>query len=342
METQANAPAPAQGQEPVHRVHEEEAMLNRFTNFVRENPDNDPHVGTDLERKAPEPEEKPEEAKSEDKAEEKSEEAPSETVEFDEETPIFDIEYKTDNGKEAKKLSLKELREGWMAKQDYHRNIQKVKAQEAQLQEQVRAAELQASQKVAQELEKYKQLVIKTAAPELVGVDLNKIAMEDPARAQQLFFKQLQLNQVLQGIEAEQRAASEKVNQERQNLLRQAVENSRQTLQNDIKGWNDELYGSVLKAVTQEYGIPAEEVSQVVDARVIKVFHDAYQYRQLQKAKPSVEKKVVAVPKVVKPGSAEKPSPVAEAVDKARERLKKTGDWRDAAEWYLAKNKKKA
>ena len=332
METQAEAPASAQVQQPVHPIHEEEALIGRLTKFVQDTPDNDPHAGTDLAAKEDAT------AKAEAPAEEAKEPDESQ-IEIDEDTPIFDLEYKTDNGKEQKKLSLKELREGWLAKQDYHRNIQKVKAQEAQLQEQVRTAELQAQQKYVQELDKYKQLVVKTAAPELAGIDLNKIAAEDPARAQQLFFKQIQLNQVLQGIEAEQRQAVEKLNTERQAALTKQIEESRAALSSDIKGWSDELYGSVLKTVTQEYGLPAGDVAQVVDARLIKVFHDAHQYRQLQKAKPEIEKKVVTVPKVVKPGSAEKPSPAAEAVEEARKRVKKTGDWRDAAEWYLATNK---
>lgn len=334
METQANAPAPAQEQTPVHPIHEEEALIGRLTKFVQDTPDNDPHAGTDLEAPKEDAPEKPAEAPAEDPPE--SDES---KVEIDEDTPIFDLEYKTENGKEQKKLSLKELREGWLAKQDYHRNIQRVKAQEAQLQEQVRNAELQAQQKYVQELDKYKQLVVKTAAPELAGIDLNKIAAEDPARAQQLFFKQIQLNQILQGIEAEQRQAVEKLNNERQAALAKQIEESRTVLSSDIKGWNDELYGNVLKTVTQEYGLPAGDVAQVVDARLIKVFHDAHQYRQLQKAKPAIEKKVVTVPKVVRPGSAEKPSPAAEAVEEARKRVKKTGDWRDAAEWYLATKK---
>ena len=331
METQAQEQAPAQAQEPVHRVHEEEALIGRLTKFVSENPDNDPHKGTDME--AP---------PAEEKAAEKTEAPEAETVEFDEETPIFDIEYKTENGKESKKLSLKEMREGWMAKQDYHRNIQKVKAQEAQLNQKVQEAALQEQQKYAQEIEKHKQFLLKVAAPELQGVDLNKLAQTDPAEAQRIFFKQIQLNQALQAIDHEQRQVQEKFVSAQKQALAKAVEESRQTLSSDIKGWSDEMYGTVLKGVSQEYGIPAEEVAQVVDARVIKVFHDAFQYRQLQKAKPEIEKKVVAVPKVVKPGSADKPNPAAEAVEDARKRVKKSGDWRDAAEWYLQQQEQKS
>src|SRR5688500_6477649 len=94
METQANAPAPAQAQTPVHPIHEETATLNALTQWVSETPDNDPHKGTDLEaRQAPQTDAKPE-AK-----EEKQDEKQEEVIEFDDDTPFFELEY---NGKKEK------------------------------------------------------------------------------------------------------------------------------------------------------------------------------------------------------------------------------------------------
>src|SRR4051812_28229629 len=125
METQATTPAAAQVSEPVHPIHEETAILDRLVKNQQSAPENDPHSGTDLEAPAtqqapaqeatPEPPEPPE-------------------VEFDEDTPVFDIGLKDDKG-QPKKLSFQELREGYLAKQDYHRNIQKVKAEEKSYQE---------------------------------------------------------------------------------------------------------------------------------------------------------------------------------------------------------------
>src|SRR5688500_9013676 len=96
---QAEGPAQAQVQTPVeHPIHAETAMHERLTKLVSETPDNDPHEGTDLEApKAPgkpEAEAKPEEA-------EKPEGEAEQTLEFDEETPFFELDY---NG-EKKKLS---------------------------------------------------------------------------------------------------------------------------------------------------------------------------------------------------------------------------------------------
>jgi hypothetical protein len=330
METQAAAPAPAQVQTPVHAIEQEASDLAALTRYVEEHPDNDPDHPEDSSTP------RGEDGQPTEKAAETPTEEPAETIEWDEESPVFEIEYKTDSGKEQKKLSLKELREGYLAKQDYHRNIQKVKAQEAELANKAKEAQLAAQQEYIQRLEVQKQTVLKTVAPELQGVDLNKLAMEDPAEAQRLFFRQIQVNQTLQSIEQEQRQAAEKLQAERQSQFQQAAKQAWETLTAEVPGWNEETYNGLLKFAKDDYGFDA---TQVVDARLLKALHDAKQYRSLQKAKPEVAKRVVAVPKVVKPGSAEKPNPAKDAAEKSFERLKKTGRGEDFMSWYLQKQK---
>jgi hypothetical protein len=328
-QTQANAPAPAQAQTPVHPIHEETATLNALTQWVSETPDNDPHAGTDLEApKAP----PAEEAKAAEKPAEEAKE--EETIEFDEETPFFELEY---NGKKEK-LSAKQIREGYLAKQDYHRNIQKVKAEESQLQERVRAETLKAQQEYVQRLEIHKQAVSKLAGVKSMQ-DIEQLAKEDPAAAQQEFLRLISVNQTMQQIEAEQRQAAQNLQVQQQAALQAAIQKSRETLEGDIKGFA-EVYPKVLETVSKDYGFEPKDVAQVYDSRLIKVFHDAYQYRQLQQAKPEVSKRVVSVPKVVKPGSGEKPNPAKERADEAEQRLKKTGRLDDAVAVYLSRQKK--
>ena len=334
---QAEGPANAQVQTPVHPIHEETATHNALTKWVSENPDNDPHAGTDMEERR-EPVEAP--ATPEAPQEATQEEAPAETVEFDEDTPVFEVTDLEDKTKTVK-VSLKQLREERMMKADYHRNIQKVKQQEAQVAERVKSESLKAQQQYLQQLETHKQLVLKTVAPELQNVDLNKLAETDPTEAQRIFFRQIQVNQTIQQIESEQRQAFEKLQTEQKAAIEQAKVASRETLETNIKGWNEELYGKVLGTVAKDYGFKNEEVEPVVDARLIQVFHDAYQFRQLQKAKPEISKKVVAVPKVVKPGSAQSQNSSSNTADEAANRLKKTGDGEDFVQWYLAQQKQK-
>jgi hypothetical protein len=334
MSTQAQGPAPAQVQQPVHPVHEETAIHERLTKIVSETPENDPHEGTDLE--SPKAEVKAEEPKAEAKAEEKPE-AEGEKYEFDEDAPVFEMP-DLEDPKKTVKASLKELREQRMMKADYHRSIQKVKAQEAELSTKAQQAEQKALQEYAQRLEHHKQAVQRLAGVKTMP-EIDALSRQDPAAAQQEFLRLISVNQTMQAIETEQRAAVEKHQQAVRVAHAQAIEKSRQTLESDIPNWNAELYTKVLGGVAKDYGFQNTEVEPVVDARLIKVFHDAYQYKQLQKAKPEISRKVVAVPKVVKPGSAEKPNTSTTAVDEAATRLKKSGKGEDFVEYYMALQK---
>ena len=335
METQATGPAQAQVQQPAHPVHEETATLNALTQWVQQTPDNDPHQGTDMEAPKAPTQEVP---ATQEAQEQKPETEQEEVVEFDEETPFFELEY---NG-EKQKLSAKQIREGYLAKQDYHRNIQKVKAEQAEIQQKVQQAELQAIQQYTQRLELHQQAVQRLAGVKPMA-EIEALAKQDPAAAQQEFLRLINVNQTLQALEAEKQAALGKQQQAIQAARAQAIEKAKQTLESDVPNWNVELYGKVLAGVAKDYGFQNSEVEPVVDARLIKVFHDAYQYRQLQKAKPEISKKVVAVPKVVKPGSAEKTNPAKEDAERSYERLKKTGRMEDAVAAYLSRqnNKKK-
>ena len=332
--TQASGQAPAQVQTQVqHPIHEEEATHAALTKWVSENPDNDPHEGTDLELRK-----EPVEAPKEETLAEAPKEEEVEKIEFDEETPIFDVELKTESGKEAKKLSLKEMRDGYLRMQDYHRNIQKVKAQEAELSTKAQQAEMKALQEYAQRLETHKQAVTRLAGVKTMP-EIEALSRQDPAAAQQEFLKLISVNQTMQAIEAEQRGAAEKHQQAVRQAHAQIIEKSRQTLESDIPNWNADLYTKVLGGVAKDYGFQNSEVEPVVDARLIKVFHDAYQYRQLQKAKPDISKRVVAVPKVVKPGSAQSQNASSNEVQELEARLKKTGSGDDFVALYLAKQK---
>ena len=336
--SQATGPAQAQVQQPAHPIHEETATLNALTNWVSQHEDNDPHQGTDLELpKKPQAEVK-QEAKPETPEQQKGE--TEEQIEFDEETPFFELEYKTESGVEKKKLSAKELREGWLAKQDYHRNIQKVKQAEAEIQQRAQQAELQAVQQYVQKLELHQQAIQKLAGVKSMQ-EIESLSREDPAAAQQEFLRLINVNQTMQALEAEKQQALTKQQQAIQTARQRAIEYARQTLESKVPNWSPELYSKVLGDVSKDYGFKKEEVEQVIDPRLVEVFHDAYQYRQLQKAKPEISKKVVAVPKVVKPGSGEKPNPAKEQADEAYSRLKKTGKMVDAVEAYLSMQKQK-
>jgi hypothetical protein len=168
--------------------------------------------------------------------------------------------------------------------------------------------------------------------------EIEALSRQDPAAAQQEFLKLISVNQTIQAIEGEQRAVAEKQQHAMRAAHAQTVAKAKEILENDVPGWNAELYTKVLGGVAKDYGFQNQEVEPVVDPRLIKVFHDAYQYRQLQKAKPEISKKVVAVPKVVKPGSADKTN-TSSTSDEHAQRLRKSGRGEDFVAWYTAQQK---
>lgn len=82
--------------------------------------------------------------------------------------------------------------------------------------------------------------------------------------------------------------------------LQQQLAEGAQTLAKEIKNWSPELAKS-LKQNALDYGFSETELDQVYDPRMVKVLHDAYQWRQLQSKKPEVQKRVTQAPKSSKP-----------------------------------------
>jgi hypothetical protein len=85
-----------------------------------------------------------------------------------------------------------------------------------------------------------------------------------------------------------------------QTQLQQKLSEGARTLASEIKGWSPEL-AHALKSNGLEYGFSETELDQVYDPRMVKVLHDAYQWRQLQAKKPEVQKRVNLAPKSPKP-----------------------------------------
>lgn len=178
------------------------------------------------------------------------------------------------------------------------------------------------------QLEVYKQAALKMADPEVLSADLGKLAVEDPARAFQISLRRQELAQTLQAITNEQhKIAAQRQEEARANLQKQARQ-AVEVLQQEIPGYNNTVYGEILKYGVDQ-GFKPEEVSAITDATAIKVLWKAKQYDAL-KAKPVSGNRVTTVPKVAKPGTAEKPDANAEKLSEGMAKLKKSGRTEDA------------
>jgi len=267
---------------------------------------------------------KTEEAKPEtEAAEEKAEETPEEEAP---EPRKLKLKYK---GEELEKLEpevLELAQKGF----DYTQKMQQLAKEREEAQSKVKSEIETREKEYLTRLEAYKKYVEKVAGVE--SVDLNKLAAEDPSRAQQEFFKQLQFQQALQGIEAELRQAQQQRELQAKEVFNKQAREAVEKLQERVPGWNNDLYGKILKGAVDQYGFQQQEVNAITDHRAIEVLNDALKWREYQSAKPkTVEKRVAQVPKVQKPGTAEKPNPDADRLKDSMARLNKTGS-RDAAQ----------
>ena len=157
-------------------------------------------------------------------------------------------------------------------------------------------------------------------------IDWQALVDQDPAQA-------TKLNLAYQGLQRKAGAMYRELQQaeaQRQQHLSQhqqsLVEAGQRELAKRIPKWS----GEVAKGVSEtalSYGFTQEELSKILDPRIVHAMHDAMQWRKLQAQKPVAMQKVAQAPKVLKPGAvAARPANQA-----ALDRLKKHGRIEDFA-----------
>src|SRR5574341_1244231 len=210
---------------------------------------------------------------------------------IDPEVPFMEITTKKDGGTDETRLwSLNEMRDGVMMKADYQRKTAEVARAREQLQAEVAKSVEPARAQFIQQLQFLSKAVQSLVVPELNGVDLEKLSTESPQEFIKLQARATRAQQALTALQ-------QQIQQAQQDGLAQQAAHSKQMLQDPIQGipgWGDEVYSSLINDGSKHYGFTPDEVANVVDYRMIKVLHDALQFRKLQAAKPAITKKVVS------------------------------------------------
>lgn len=299
----------------------------------------------------PEPDATPEKERGIDVAEglrEKKPELPvqeeeEEQPEEDSETPTEEVQEITkyrftvknaDGLDEEVEMTPEEMQKSVMLERDYRRKTTELARQREQLQTEISKGLEQERAQYLQNLEVVKNAFLKSLAPEFESVDLNKLADEDPAQYVKVTNRLGQVQKIWQAIQEEQAKVTQQLQAEHQQAMQKAVIEARETLQKAIPTWSDELYENVLKTTVDSYGFKPEEVNVVVDPRIIRLMHDAAEYRKLKGQSSIVQKKVAQAPKVVKPGQGgQRVDPTHEA----RAALRKSGKTDDFAAFLQAK-----
>lgn len=174
---------------------------------------------------------------------------------------------------------------------------------------------------------------------EFQNTDWNKLRTDDPAefsaRKAEYDERKKSIDQ-LKATALQQYQQSLAVNKQEMEAQRQAyLEQESEKLRSALPEWKDE---KVAKAESQEiaqylssYGFSKEEIANASDHRAILMARKAMLYDKGQNKTELAKKKVLTIPKVMKPGTPKPPEQAKQAqIEAARAKLRKTGKLEDA------------
>jgi hypothetical protein len=142
----------------------------------------------------------------------------------------------------------------------------------------------------------------------------------------------------------QQMAQLEQVSQQQsqaQQTAKQAfLQEQMQILQKDIPDFADSKKATALRerlvtAGTNHYGYSNDEISQITDARAIKVLYDAQRYQDIISGKSKAQVKTKSAKPIMKPGAKKVATPNAKIRSRQKAKLKDSGSIDDALNLIL-------
>ena len=276
---------------------------------------------------APEPEEVTQEAQSE---EEQSEsDGDVEEQEEVEEQP----RYKVKASGEEIEVTLDDLIKGYQREADYTKKTQTLAEQRKQVE--AERSEIEQAKTVRDQYQARLALIetaLKSREPQ---ENLEALKETDPIGFAVKVAEQTQRKDQLQAIQLERaRIAQQQQAEQTQNLNSHlAVEAHK--LAEAIPEYADKQKSVQVKKDIRDYakkiGWSDEELASVYDSRAVLTLYRAMQYDNLISNKANVTKKVNEAPKMLKAGVSRQTDANADQTKKAQNKLKQTGNIRDAA-----------
>ena len=162
-------------------------------------------------------------------------------------------------------------------------------------------------------------------------VDLEVLKENDPIQYAIKVAEQTEQNKKIQLVQQEQARLAQESNQYRAQQQANIVANESKVLSEKVKEFSDPKKSEQLKNDIRSFGksvgFTDNELAQVYDHRHVIILQKAMEYDKLQKANPSVNKKLSKAPKMSKKGN--KVANV-DVYTKQKKRLKGTGSLDDA------------
>ena len=229
-------------------------------------------------------------------------------------------------------VTLDELRNGYSRDADYRRKTEDLAFDKKQFMSESEKQRQDYSTKL-NELNQMMSVAQEQLNNEISSADLEKLYEEDPTEAarieHRLKRKQEKLNQAMEKTQSEQKQQFDSYLQEQQkSLVSKLPEFSNPEKASQLK--------SSMKTTLNSYGFNDQEISQVYDHRIVMLVNDAMKYRNLQKAKPNIAKKISKPGKVFSSGVKQTKADINSKSRKDKlSRLRKTGSHKDAASIFL-------
>ena len=132
------------------------------------------------------------------------------------------------------------------------------------------------------------------------------------------------------------------IQQHKQVVAAQTVQQQRAKLLEMMPAWSDpakyEQGAQEVRSYLQKMGVDEQAIAQITDARGVVLAYKAAQYDKLVAAKNQRDKQLKTVPPVTRPGASQGAEQIsADKVQKARDRLKRSGSIDDAAALLLSR-----
>lgn len=258
-----------------------------------------------------------------------------------EEVKAIKLKVPLKNGDEERdaEVTIDELRLGYMRQDDYQRKTQEVSKVKQTAHEEAMRAVAQLQERNTQELKALDAFITQIAAPEMQGVNWNTLATTDPAEFVRLSHRANQLQTIKQQVSQKLQQADQQRIQQSEAQRAQALQQAQAQLAAEIPNWNESLQQALVKS-GREYGYTDDELAKIDDPRLVKILHAAHQWATLQSKGPIAEKKVSAVPKILKSGAQPSRSEKRWTHDEIlRTRIKKSGGRDKAAVEELIKSR---
>ena len=244
------------------------------------------------------------------------------------ESPLHKVKV---NGQEFD-VTLDELRNGYSRDADYRQKTEELSLQRKNLHSESEKQRQDYSQKL-NELNNMMSVAQQQLNEEANQVDLEKLYEDDPTEAMRIEHrlkrKQEKLNQAMEKSQAEQKQQFESFLQDQQTkLMAKMPEFSDPQKASQLK--------SSMKTTLSNYGFNNQEIAQVYDHRIVMLVNDAMKYRNLQKAKPNIAKKISKPGRVFSSGVKQNTNDINSKARKEKlSRLKKSGSVKDATSIFL-------